>query len=107
MVYSNLANDYWALHDNEHAMAIYKTALELLGNVNSVEKQAAIFWDTTAKLGERGQYMQANAMAAKALSLYEALDNIRLVTRMENKYGDIVLDMGDLMAAECHLVWGR
>ena len=44
MVYSNLANDYWALHDNEHAMATYKTALELLGDVNSIEKQAAIFW---------------------------------------------------------------
>jgi tetratricopeptide (TPR) repeat protein len=104
MVYSNLANDYWALHDNEHAMATYKTALELLGDVNSIEKQAAIFWNATTKLGERGVYMQANALAAKALSLYEALDNIRLVTLMENKYGDILLDMGDFQAAEGYLV---
>ncbi len=104
MVYSNLANDYWALHDNEHAMATYKTALELLGDVNSIEKQAAIFWDATTKLGDRGVYMQANALAAKALSLYEALDNIRLVTLMENKYGDILLDMGDFQAAEGYLV---
>jgi tetratricopeptide (TPR) repeat protein/DNA-binding XRE family transcriptional regulator len=104
MVYANLANDYWALHDNEHAMATYKTALELLGEVNSIEKQAAIFWDATTKLGDRGVYMQANALAAKALSLYEALDNIRLVTLMENKYGDILLDMGDFQAAEGYLV---
>jgi tetratricopeptide (TPR) repeat protein len=103
-VYSNLANDYWALHDNEHAMATYKAALELLNEVNSIEKQAAIFWDATTKLGERGLYPQANAMAAKALSLYEALDNIRLVTRMENKYGDILLDMGDFKAAEGYLL---
>jgi transcriptional regulator with XRE-family HTH domain/Tfp pilus assembly protein PilF len=104
MVYANLANDYWALHDNDHAMATYKTALELLGEVNSIEKQAAIFWDATTKLGDRGVYMQANALAAKALSLYEALDNIRLVTLMENKYGDILLDMGDFQAAEGYLV---
>jgi tetratricopeptide (TPR) repeat protein len=103
-VYSNLANDYWALHDNEHAMATYKAALDLLGEVNSIEKQAAIFWDGTTRLSERGLFPQANAMASKALSLYEALDNIRLVTRMENKYGDILLDMGDFKAAEGYLV---
>jgi tetratricopeptide (TPR) repeat protein len=104
LVYSNIANDYWALRDNEHAMSTYKSALELLPEVNSIERQAEIFWDAAARHSERGQYMLANSAANKALSLYEVLDNMRLVTRMENKYGDILLDMGDFEAAEGYLV---
>jgi tetratricopeptide (TPR) repeat protein len=106
LVYSNVANDYWALHDNEHAISTYKSALELLPEVNSIERQAEIFWDTASRHGEHGQYMLANVAANKALSLYEVLDNMRLVTRMENKYGDILLDMGDFEAAEGYLVRG-
>ncbi|MEO8287493.1 MAG: tetratricopeptide repeat protein [Chloroflexota bacterium] len=102
-VHNNIANDYWALHDNDRAIATYKTALGLMGEVNSIERQAAIFWEMASRQGERGTYHVANESATKALSLYEALDNIRLVTRMENKYGDILLDMGDYEAAEGYL----
>ena len=106
LVYSNMANDYWALHDNEHAMSTYKSALELLPEVSSIERQAEIFWDGATRHTERGQYILANAAANKALSLYEVMENMRLVTRMENKYGDILLDMGDFEAAEGYLVRG-
>jgi len=103
-VYSNIVNDYWALHDNDHAMSSYKAALDVLRDVNSIERQAEIFWDASVRQQERGQILLANQSAAKALSLYEALDNIRLVSRMENKYGDILLDMGDFEAAEGYLL---
>jgi tetratricopeptide (TPR) repeat protein/DNA-binding XRE family transcriptional regulator len=103
-VYSNIVNDYWALHDNEHAMSAYKSALEIVGDVNSVERQAEIFWGASTRQSDRGQYVLANQTAAKALSLYEALDNIQLVTRLENKYGDILLDMGNFEDAEGYLL---
>lgn len=102
-VYSNLANDYWALHDNSRAMDTYKEALKLLPEVNSLERQASIFWESATKQSEQGYYKAANEGAERAISLYEALDNIRLVTRMESRYGDILLDMGKFDEAESYL----
>jgi HTH-type transcriptional regulator, quorum sensing regulator NprR len=103
LVYSNIANDYWALHDNERATTTYKSALEIWQEVNSVERQAGIYWDVSTRYAGSGHLSLANQQANKALSLYEALDNISLVTRMENKYGDILLELGNFDEAESYL----
>jgi tetratricopeptide (TPR) repeat protein len=102
-VYSNIANDYWALHDNDKAVATYKTALDLIDEVNSVGKQAGIFWDAVSRHTGAGQYAQAGSNAVKANSLFEALDNMRLAANMGSRYGDMLLDMEDYDSAEGYL----
>jgi tetratricopeptide (TPR) repeat protein/DNA-binding XRE family transcriptional regulator len=102
-VYSNIANDYWALHDNEKAVATYKSALDMIGEVNSIGKQANIFWEAVSRHTNGGQYGQAGSNAVKALSLFEALDNMRLAANMGSRYGDMLLEMEDYDAAEGYL----
>jgi tetratricopeptide (TPR) repeat protein len=99
-VYSNIANDYWALHDNDKAVATYKTALDLIDEVNSVGKQAGIFWDAVSRHTGAGQYAQAGSNAVKANSLFEALDNMRLAANLGSRYGVMLRDMEDSDSAE-------
>lgn len=102
-VLSNIAADYWALHDNERAVATYKSALDLLNQVNSIERQAAIFWDMATAYGEDRHFSAARTAATRALSIYEALDNMQTVAKMESRYGNILIEMGDAEAAEEYL----
>ena len=102
-VYSNIANDYWALHDNEKAVATYKSALDMIDDVNSITKQANIFWEAIARHTAANQYAAAGVSAAKAISLFEALSNMRLAANMGSRYGDMLLEMEDYDAAEGYL----
>ncbi|MDQ5824239.1 MAG: helix-turn-helix domain-containing protein [Chloroflexota bacterium] len=102
-VLSNIAADYWALHDNERALAAYRSALDLLGQVNSVERQAAIFWDMAMAYGEDRHFSAARTASIRALSIYEALDNMQTVAKMESRYGNILIEMGEAEAAEEYL----
>lgn len=102
-VLSNIAADYWALHDNDRALAAYRSALELLGQVNSVERQAAIFWDMAMAYGEDRHFSAARTASIRALSIYEALDNMQTVAKMESRYGNILIEMGESEAAEEYL----
>ncbi len=102
-VLSNIAADYWALHDNDRAIAAYRSALELLDQVNSVERQAAIFWDMAMAYGEDRHFGAARTASIRALSIYEALDNMQTVAKMESRYGNILIEMGEAEAAEEYL----
>jgi tetratricopeptide (TPR) repeat protein/DNA-binding XRE family transcriptional regulator len=102
-VYSNIANDYWALHDNEKAVATYKSALDMIDDVNSISKQANIYWEAVARHTGANQYALAGSSAIKANSLFEALDNIRLAASMGSRYGDMLLEMEDYDGAEGYL----
>jgi transcriptional regulator with XRE-family HTH domain len=44
LIYSNLANDYWALGDAQRAVAFYQEALKLLDRVSNLERQSGIDW---------------------------------------------------------------
>jgi tetratricopeptide (TPR) repeat protein len=102
-VLSNIAADYWALHDNDRALAAYRSALDLLGQVNSVERQAGIFWDMAMAYGEDRHFSAARTASIRALSIYEALDNMQTVAKMESRYGNILIEMGEAEAAEEYL----
>ncbi len=102
-VLSNIAADYWALHDNERAIDTYHSGLDLLKDLNSVERQASIFWDMATGYGEARHYTAAKTVAAKALSIYEALDNMQTVAKMESRYGNILIETGDVEQAEEYL----
>jgi tetratricopeptide (TPR) repeat protein/DNA-binding XRE family transcriptional regulator len=102
-VYSNIARDYAALHDNERALSTYKSALDLLNEVNNIERQAEIFWDLSGAYAGQLDWTQARTNAIKAVSIYEAHDNMQTVARLGMKYGDILVETGDLDAAEGYL----
>lgn len=102
-VLSNIAADYWALHDNERAVDTYRSSLDLLKDLNSIERQASASWDTVAGYSEERHYAAAQSAAAKALSIYEALDNIQTVAKMESRYGTILIETGDTAQAEDYL----
>jgi tetratricopeptide (TPR) repeat protein len=102
-VFYNLAADYWALHDNERARATYREALESLDEVNSLAGQARINTALASHLGSMHLYALAAPYASRAAGIEEALDNMQLVARMENRYGDILVEMGDLKGAETYL----
>jgi tetratricopeptide (TPR) repeat protein/DNA-binding XRE family transcriptional regulator len=103
LVYSNIAKDYAALHDNERASETYKAALDLLNEINSIERQGRIFWDMSTMYAGQLEWSLARFHAVKALSVYEALDNMQMVARLGMKYGDILVEMGDLDGAEGYL----
>ena len=102
-VLSNIAADYWALHDNDRAIATYRSALELLNQVNTIERQAGIFWDMAMAYGEDRHFSAARTASIRALSIYEALDNMQTVAKMESRYGNILIEMGEAEEAEEYL----
>lgn len=102
-VLSNIAADYWSLHDNERAMSTYRSALDLLGQVNSIERQAAIMWELAQGYSDDRHFSAARTAATRALSIYEALDNMQTVAKMESRYGNILIEMGETEAAGDYL----
>lgn len=103
LVYNNIAADYNALHDNERAADAYKKALTLLEDVNSIERQASIFWELSQTYTGMQEWALARQYAVRAVSVYDALENMQMVAQMENNYGDILVQMGDLSGAERYL----
>lgn len=99
-VLSNIAADYWALHDSERAIDAYKSSLDLLKDLNSIERQANVFWQASTDYTADRHYSAARAAATRALSIYEALDNMQTVAKMESRYGNILIETGDIEQAE-------
>ena len=99
-VYRNIAADYNALHDEKRALEAYENALPLLDTVNGLEQQVAIFQDLAAGYSEREDFDLARQYATRALNNLEAQANIGEAARLESKYGDILVENGDLEQAE-------
>ncbi len=104
-VYNNIARDYAALHDTQRAAENYKAALELMdgGNGNSPQTEAANFWEISKAQVQAGNYEAAQESATKAAGIYEALDNIQTVARMQNSYGTMLIEMEKYQDAEGYL----
>lgn len=100
LVYSNIAADYVALYDNDSALEAYREALDLLQDVYSIEREADILRDASSHYEEQSSHSLAAEYAYKALSLYSTLHNMHVAARVENQYGDMLIQMGDLDAAE-------
>lgn len=99
-VYSNIAADFIALYDNESALEAYKEALELLQDVYSLERSADVLRQASMLYEDQGSHSLAAEYAYKALSLYNAVGNMHIAARIENQYGDMLIQMGDLDSAE-------
>ena len=99
-IYSNLANDHWALNDTDQAVAIHKEALALLEDVNSLERQANIYWELSEAYKGAEDLEQARLYAGKALSIYEAAQNLSSAAQMNINMADIALGRNDSAEAE-------
>jgi tetratricopeptide (TPR) repeat protein len=103
LVSSNIANDYWALHDNDSARAVYEAATARFETLDDFDRQAEVYWELASQYIGANNYSSARFYAYKALDIYDALNNILLVAQLENNYGQICLRAGDLEAAERYL----
>jgi tetratricopeptide (TPR) repeat protein len=102
-VYNNIARDYIALHDDDRAMATYRDALQLLEEVNSLERQANGFKALATIYSNVDDYSTASRYATKAAGLYQALGNMQQVVRMQNKYANLLIRAGEIEQAQQYL----
>jgi HTH-type transcriptional regulator, quorum sensing regulator NprR len=103
-VYSNLAEDFRALHSTDRALEAYGKALEAVGRVNSLQRQAAILWSLAQEAASNPRSMlDMNLQAARALGVRQAIDNLRQVSESEARYGEALLELGELEEAEHYL----
>jgi len=99
-IYSNLANDYWALNDLTQAISIYHESLTFLDDVNNLERQAGIYWGLSLAYRSEGDLDRAKLYAARALPIYEAAHNWIAAAQMNYNLAAILIQRGEYPAAE-------
>ena len=107
LIYSNLANDYWALGDAQHAVAFYQEALNLLDRVSNLERQSGIYWGLSLAHKALGDLTRAALYAGRAISIYEATANQTAAAQMSVNLAELLIDRGDYPAAEAALTRAR
>ncbi len=107
LIYSNLANDYWALGDAQRAVAFYQEALKLLDRVGNVERQWGIYWGLSVAYKALGDVTRAALYAQRAIGIYEAMANQTAAAQMSVNLAELLIDRGDYPAAEAALTRAR
>ncbi|HUP27725.1 MAG TPA: helix-turn-helix transcriptional regulator [Chloroflexia bacterium] len=102
-VSANMALDYGALHDPSRALEVYRSALERLPDENGLDDQVEIFQRVAAAYAEHDDYAAARLYTEKAAHIHEARNNIQAAARIESRYGDMLVERGELTDAEQHL----
>jgi tetratricopeptide (TPR) repeat protein len=102
-IYSNIANDYWALNDVEQAIGVYKESLELLEDTNNLERQSGIYWGLSLAYRAAGDLDRAKLYAGRALSIFEAADNLVSAAKMSVNLADILTARQEYDEAERRL----
>jgi len=100
LIYSNLANDYWALGEADQAVATYREALTLLNDVNNLEQQSALYWNLGAAYREVGNLEGAKLAAGRALGIYEGAQNMSATAQMSLNLAEILAEKQDYAGAE-------
>lgn len=78
----NLANNYWALGEIPNAISTYRRALDFVDDVDSLERQAGIYWGLAASYKAAEDWAHAKLYAARALNIYEAEKNETLAASL-------------------------
>jgi tetratricopeptide (TPR) repeat protein len=102
-IYHNLAANYLALHDTERARATYRDALGVLEEADRPLAQAEANHGMAEHLGGLHLYESAAPYAARAAGIHEAISNLKLVARIENRYSDMLVEAGEMEEAETYL----
>jgi transcriptional regulator with XRE-family HTH domain len=107
LIYSNLANDYWALGDAQRAVAFYQEALKLLDRVGNMERQSGIYWGLSVAYKALGDVARAALYAQRAIGIYEAMANQTAAAQMSVNLAELLIDRGDYAAADAALARAR
>jgi tetratricopeptide (TPR) repeat protein len=99
-IYRNLANDYWALHDVPHTISMYKEALGLLEDINDTERQAGVYWGLSLAYRAAGDLTRAKLFGARALTLYDLLENWAYTGQMCDNLALILIERQEYAEAE-------
>src|SRR5579859_5347764 len=100
LIYSNLANDYWALDEVEQAISVYKEALLLLDGVSNLERQSGIYWGLSLAYKTVGDLSRAKLYASRALEIYEAAHNLTAAAQLHVNLAEISTQRGEYPEAE-------
>jgi transcriptional regulator with XRE-family HTH domain len=98
-IYTNLANDYWALQQLEQAIAVYHEARLLLDDVIHPERQAGVYWGLAESYRATGDLDRAKLYAWQALGIAEAGANQAAVAAMSINLAEILIGRDELAAA--------
>lgn len=99
-IYTNLANDYWALDDVEQAIGVYHESLKLLDDINNLERQSGIYWGLSLAYQKAGDLDRAKLYAGEALTIYEASKNLTAAARMSINLAAILVARQEFPEAE-------
>lgn len=103
-LYSHLAADYTALQSKDRAVETYRAAMKIASQVGSMSRQAEVFWSVGAAKEQKWYTTTImNTGIEMALGIYEALDGVHHVAEIERRYGQALLELGSLEAAEASL----
>ena len=100
LIYSNLANDYWALGDVDQAVTTYREALNLLNDVNNLERQSALYWTLSTSYRDVGNLEGSRLAASRALGIYEGAQNMNAAAQMSLNLAEILAEQQDYAGAE-------
>jgi tetratricopeptide (TPR) repeat protein len=92
-VYRNLANDYFALGDARHAIAIYKLALPLLHDLNDPARKAGIFFGMSVAYWELNDKVSSILWASRAQEIW-------LETGDLSEVAEVSLNLAELLITE-------
>jgi transcriptional regulator with XRE-family HTH domain len=99
-IYTNLANDYWALDDVEQAIGVYHESLKLLDDINNLERQSGIYWGLSLAYQKAGDLDRAKLYGAQALTIYETSNNLTSAARMSINLAAILIARQEFPEAE-------
>jgi tetratricopeptide (TPR) repeat protein len=99
-IYTNLANDYWALDDVEQAIGVYHESLKLLDDINNLERQSGIYWGLSLAYQKAGDLDRAKLNAAQVLTIYETSNNLTAAARMSINLAAILIARQEYDEAE-------
>ncbi len=99
-IYTNLANDYWAVDDVEQAIGVYHESLKLLDDINNLERQSGIYWGLSLAYQKAGDLDRAKLYGAEALTIYETSNNLTSAARMSINLAAILIARQEFLEAE-------
>ncbi len=102
-ILGRLASILVSQHRWEESIATYRDAREAAGTIHDLGWTARMYSDLSISYRHLGHLTEAAELAAKAVTLHEALGSRSSVARAENNLGLVLISLGRLEDAESHL----
>lgn len=103
LIYKSLGNDHMALGRHQDATAFYEEASKLANDMDDPRQQGLAYWGLALVQRSSGDLARARLNFQKALSIFEVLDNARLVSQLRSMFGEILINLKQYDEAEKNL----